>query len=70
MCDDCQQQQTIETIEGITTTVPSALLDKKFYYLVYHYKLHIQYPVVDEHYNSFLQHIRYCQPSQRLLDSI
>lgn len=70
MCGDCQQQQRIETIEGITTTVPSALLDKHFYQLVHHYKLHIQYRVVDEHYNSFLQHIRYWQPSQRLVDSI
>ena len=45
MCGDCQQQQPIETVDGITTTVPSALLDKRFYHLVHHYKLHIQYRV-------------------------
>ena len=69
MGGDCQQQQPIETVEGATCSVPSALLDKSFYHLVDQYKLTKQYRVVDPHYNSFLQHIRYWQPSQRLLDS-
>ena len=70
MCEDCQEQQLIETVEAVTATAPPALLDKHFYQLVHHYKLHAQYRVVDQHYNSFLQHIRYWHPSQRLLDSI
>ena len=61
MCGDCQQQQPIETVEGVTATVPSTLLAKSFYHLVHHYKLNVQYRVVDGHYNSFLQHIRYWQ---------
>ena len=67
MCGDCQQQQPIETIEGVTMSVSSALLDEYCYELVHHYELHVQYRVVDQHYHSFLQHIRYWQPTNTLL---
>ena len=39
MRGDCQQQQPIETVDGITSSVSSALLDKSFYDLVDQYKL-------------------------------
>ena len=70
MCGDCQQQQPIEMVEGVTMSVPCALLDKSFYHLVHHYKLNVQYRVVHEHHHSFLQHNRYWQPTQCLLNSI
>ena len=50
--------------------VKSLFSDKRFYSLVHHYKLNIQYRCIDPEYEKILNHIRYWPASQSLLDHI
>ncbi len=70
LAGDELQQQPLETKEGHIIQGESIFSDTDMYSLVEKYKLTTQYRVRDEEYESFLSHIRVCQPSQELLDSI
>ena len=59
LAGDNQQQQPIESVSMKVREVKSLCSDKKFYLLVHHYKLSVQYRCMDPEYEKFLSYIRY-----------
>lgn len=70
LCGDCGQQQPFCRANGKIMQIQSPFDDTSFLAHTYCYHLRQQHRVGDQHYLSFLNHIRNWVPTQELLDQI
>ena len=70
MTGDRQQQQSIQNDAEGTKDTTSILHQPKFYRLVQHFDLKVQYRCLDQDLQNAFNHMRYYKPTQSLLNML